>query len=122
MIRDFFRTLAPWAWAAIAVVVLVIVLLTLSYCSAKDRGEVEAVEAGAASTFAEGRAAAGADAVEVVTGNAARSSEIDTRVKGSEDAIRNAPPADRDGAALRELCKSASAARRPECAVQRPGA
>lgn len=119
--RDFFRALTPMAWAAIAVVVLAIVLLTLSYCSAKDRAAVDAVEAGAASTFAEGRAAAGADAVGVAVDNAARSDAIDDRVKGSEDAIRNVPPAERDGAAVRELCRSPSAARRPECAVQRPG-
>lgn len=113
-----FAILNPKGWAVLAAILAVIVLAGWWVWTDRARNAERAAKAEAANTFAGGRAKAGADAVGVVTGNADRAAEIDNRVEASEDAIRNAAPADRDAAALRELCRSKSARLRPECAVQ----
>lgn len=110
--------LTPYGWAAAAALVAILALGGWWVFTEPGRQRERALEAKATSTYAEGRAKAGADAVEVVTKNAAETVETKDRVKESEDAIRNAAPADRDRTALRELCKSPSARHLPECAVQ----
>jgi len=115
------RALDPVGWSlTIAFVGVVLVGLYWFVIVRPIQNAERAAEAEAAREFGEGRAHAGKDAVGIVTDHQDKTDAIDDRVKGSEDAVRNADPAARDDATLRELCKSPSASRRPECAMLRP--
>lgn len=105
---------------AAAIVLCLVLVVVLVVLASGRRHRDDAARAKANATFAEGRAAAGKDAIGVVTGHQDQTTAIDDRVKGSEDAVRQAPADRRDDAALRELCQSPSARRRPECAVLGP--
>lgn len=89
--------------------------------SAPGRERARADAARASQIVAEGRAAAGADAVAIVTANASSGAEIDRQSQENRDAILNAPGAavkvdpGLDAATRRALCMRASARRDPQC-------
>jgi cbb3-type cytochrome oxidase subunit 3 len=112
------RALDPAGWALALVGLAIFVFGVWWFATEPGRQRQRAAEANAGRVIAEGQAKAGAEAVKTVTEHGENTEAIRDRVKESEDAIRNADPADRDAATLRELCKSASAKRRPECLQQ----
>ncbi len=115
MIRDTLRILSPTAWIISAIMLVVLVVVGWWLFTEPGRQRQRAAEARAEATLAEGRTKAASDAVGVVVRHGEKAGEIQSQVKGSQDAIRNAAPADRDGTALRELCKYQSYRNHPDC-------
>lgn len=89
--------------------------------TAPGRERAKADAARASQIVAEGRAAAGADAVAIVVAGQSRDAETDTLTQRNADAIRNAPGADvrldpgLDLATRRAICLRPSASRNPDC-------
>jgi hypothetical protein len=114
---EIFRTFSRATWWALAAAGLVVVLLIWAGLTYGARLKDQVVRQGADATLGEARTGSAREAIGTVTNNAAGEVAIDARTRGSEDAIRNAAPVDRDDATLRELCHSPSASRRPDCRV-----
>lgn len=116
-----FRTLTPIL--AVIAALGIIGLLLLGYWTITEPGRQRAKTnaAVASQTVAEGRAAAGADAVAVVAASGARDAEITRQTTENTDAIRNAPGADLrldpglDAATRRAICMRDSARADPRC-------
>jgi hypothetical protein len=115
------RDLTRAGWLALASVALLVIVLVLFALTEARRGREDANRAKAGQIHAEGQAAAGRDAVEVVSGAAKRDDQIDQQTKDNRDAILNAPGADQrldpglDAATRRAVCMRASARRDPQC-------
>jgi hypothetical protein len=100
-----------------ALLVLWIALVARNAITAPQK----AAAARAGQVLAQGRAAAGADAVEAVSNRSTAEAGIDAIKTGNDHAIRTAPGADAPvdpalaAAGLRGLCKYANYRDRPEC-------
>ena len=109
---------ALYILAAVAGFALCIAVWLILTAPARERAKAN--QAAASRIVAEGRVAAGRDAVAVVTANAAHGQEIDRQTQENRDAILNAPGADvqldpgLDAALRRSVCKRASV-REPSC-------
>jgi hypothetical protein len=114
---EIFRAFSRATWWIAAAVAIAVVLVLWAWLTHAARLKDQVVRQEAQGTLGDARTAAAVEAIGTVTNNAAGAAAIDARTKGSEDAIRNAAPADRDDATLRELCHSPSASRRPQCRV-----
>lgn len=119
--REVARTFSPTRWAIIALVAVLAMALLGWAITEPGRRAQRAADARAGQAFGEARTRSATDAIGTVTNNASQAGQIDDRVKGSEDAIRNAPADHRDDVTLRELCKSPSARDRPDCRVLNAG-
>lgn len=122
-LRNLIRTVSPagWLYAVAAVFAIGAIVLAWWILTEPGRANRRSAAAKADATFAQGRADAGKDAIIGIEKNRGKADAIGSRVEGSEDAVRKADPAQRDDAALRELCKSPSTSAWPECALFRPG-
>lgn len=128
MIRDFFRTLAPWAWVAVAAVVLALVLLAAWFVTEPGRARQRAAEAEVSAKLSDARTRSAGEAIAIqdaASDAAARSEQLS---RETADAIRNAPGADQrldpdlNRAARQRLCLRAAYRERPECVQLARGA
>ncbi len=117
---EWTRSLSPLGWAVAAGIALVVLAIAGWLITAPGRNAARAARAGADAAFSDGRSKSATEAIKGIDDNRAKADDIKDRVKGSEDAIRTADPAERDAVAMRELCLSPSASGRPECAVFKP--
>lgn len=95
-LRDFTRIATPTGWASIAAVGAIILILAVGgwwMLTEPGRQRAAANLAGASQVVSDARAASGADAVSVVTKNAASEREIDQQSTENRDAILNVPGA-----------------------------
>lgn len=115
------RTLSPARLALSLLAIAAVIFVVWFVLTEPGRQARRAVAAEAGKTLGDARTESATNAIAKVGANADAAGRIDDRTRGSEDAIRNAAPADRDDTALRELCKSPSASRRPECRLLKPG-
>ncbi|KQW79697.1 hypothetical protein [Brevundimonas sp. Root1279] len=115
------RDLTRAGWVAVAAVALLVVVLVLFALTEARRSRESANLNRATGVQAQGQAAAGRDAVAVVSGAAKRDDQTDNQTKENRDAILNAPGADvrldpgLDAATRRAICLRQSSRRDPEC-------
>jgi hypothetical protein len=86
---------------AALIVLLIFIVLALSWCSERER----AGKASNAATMAEGRTTSAVEAINETGKLAERGQATDATVEDSQDAIRQADPADRDRVARARLCR-----------------
>lgn len=91
---------------ALGLVVVAAVAVFVWFLTEPGRQREKAAEAKAGQIVAEGQAAAGQDAVAIITDNLADSEAIDKDVRDAIEEVRAAPPGDRNRVALRNLCLS----------------
>lgn len=108
--KEILRALDPTRWAILGAVIalLIIAVLTLSWCSERKRTS----EARAGEAVAEGRTTSAVEAINETGKLADRGQATDATVEDSQDAIRQAAPADRDRVARHRLCVLQQ---RPDC-------
>lgn len=107
-----------WGLAIAAIVALLLIWGALTYAG-HQRDKAAQAQAGA--TLAGARGQSAGEAITTIDQNNQNGAAIDARVKGTSDAIVNAPAADRDAATVRGLCDFQSNRRKPECRVLKPG-
>lgn len=94
------KTASRIVTAMITVALMCLVGFTFGYCSQRER--LKSVKAEA--TMTEGRTVSAVEAIKEIGDLGDRGEVTDTEVKGAQDAIRQAPPADRNTVARYQLC------------------
>lgn len=84
-----------------AVAALCLVFFVVSYCSQREKLK----EARGAEAAAEGRTISATEAIKEMGALADRGEALDSEVKEAQDAIRKAPPAERNRVARYQLCR-----------------
>lgn len=118
-LREAARFFSPTAWAVSAALALVLAALVWWGLTEPGRQKQKAAEATASSQYAGAATSSAKDAARTTSDRAAREAEIDHQSKEAEDAIRNAPDAERNAVALARLCMRDAYARDPACAELR---
>jgi len=94
------KTASRIAGAMITLALLCLIGFTFGYCAQKARMKSVKAEA----TMSQGRTTSAVEAIKEIGDLGDRGEVTDTEVKDAQDAIRQAPAADRNAVARRQLC------------------